>query len=132
MLAIDPGTSIVNTGDTTLFEGHSLYRWYQSIVLPVGFVNLGLDKTLRKIGVVFVPKFIYKQSCKLFPQPFWFQLYISSISTWWKNLPHGQRLHHVQRTSSTLMTSTSSTLMTSTSSSDFNLILNKDFNLGYH
>ena len=47
-----------------------------------------------------IPKLIYKnKSCKLFPQPFWFQLYISSISTWWKNLPHGQRFYHVPRTS---------------------------------
>ena len=38
------------------------------------------------------------------------------FQTWWTSLPHGQRLHHEQRTSSTLMTSTSSTLMTSTSS----------------
>ena len=44
MLAIDPGTSIVNTGGINLIKGWDLYRWYQSIVLPVGFVNLGLDK----------------------------------------------------------------------------------------
>ena len=48
MLAIDPGISIVNTGDSTLFKGWDPYRWYQSIVLPVGFVNLGLDKPLEK------------------------------------------------------------------------------------
>ena len=39
MLAIDPGTSIVNTGGINLIKGWDPYRWYQSIVLPVGFVN---------------------------------------------------------------------------------------------
>src|SRR3954467_8869785 len=57
-----------------LIKGWDPYRWYQSIVLPVVFVNLGLDKNpLENIGVVFVPKLIYKQSCKLFPQPFCFE-----------------------------------------------------------
>src|SRR3954465_9328248 len=80
-------------------------------------VTLGLDKPLRKIGVVFVPKLIYKQSCKLFPQPFSVLiLHLFYFKLDGQSLPHGQRLHHELRTSSTLMTSTSSTLMTSTSS----------------
>ena len=44
MLAIDPGTSIVNTGDSILLKVGDATEWYQSIVLPVGFVTLGLDK----------------------------------------------------------------------------------------
>ena len=44
MLAIDPGTSIVNTGGSILLKVGDPTEWYQSIVLPVGFVNLGLDK----------------------------------------------------------------------------------------
>src|SRR3954465_13531889 len=95
-------------------------------------VTLGLDKPLRKIGVVFVPKLIYKQSCKLFPQPFGLILHLFYFKLDGQSLPHGQRLHHVLRTSSTLMTSTSSTLMTSTSSTfstrTSTLDITKDYN----
>ena len=38
MLAIDPGTSIVNTGDSILLKVGDATEWYQSIV------TLGLDK----------------------------------------------------------------------------------------
>src|SRR3954470_20099719 len=71
MLAIDPGTSIAITGILFLYKGGILQMVSQHCV-ACRIVILGLNKTLRKIGVVFVPKLIYKQSCKLFPQPFGF------------------------------------------------------------